>query len=223
MPYLFALVLVFLFPLTAFAENNIIDKIQQLQQGIVTVETELVKIINVPNSHNKRTATYTRSGCGVIIDASGIIVTNTHTIINAPAIYVILPNGQKIPAEVVFASLSHDFSLLKIQTDQPLTAITLADSNTAKIGEPIIIVGNSDFNQSSLLSGNIQRILASRSSNIIEFIEVNVYLHKGDSGGPVFDRNGHLLGIVMAKHKSAQNIAVIIAANKIRDEYWHYK
>ncbi len=217
------IMIVFLTAQPIFAEENIIDKIQLLEPSIVTVQTELVKIITMPNSQNRKTATYTRTACGVIIDPSGIIVTNTHTIINAPVVYVILPTGEKIQAEVMFASLGYDFSLLKINTKTPLTALSLADSNAAQVNEPIIAVGSTEFNKSTLLSGTIVNLVTSQSTGNVEFIDINVNLYHGDSGGPVFDRNGRLLGIVMAKHKSLQNIAVIIASNKIRDEYWHYK
>lgn len=218
-------VFIFFFILTpiAFCQTNIIDKIQQLQPSIVSVQTSLTKIINIPDSKDKRTAIYTRTGAGVIIDSSGIIVTNTHTIINAPSISVVLNDGRSFPARLIIANLDYDFSLLKIDTPEPLIATELANSNSANLGEPIVAIGSSELNQNSLLAGEISSLVTNRSSGSVEFVEVNLSLYRGDSGGPVFDRNGRLLGIIMAKHKLKQNSAVIIAANKIRELYWHSK
>ncbi len=208
---------------SAFAQDNLINKIQQLEQGIVTVSTELVKIQHNDNDKDRRVVTYSRTGSGVVIDSSGIIVTNTHTIINAPYIWVILADGTKYQADVIGVNMDYDFSLLKINPPSPLIAIQLADSNSAHIDDEIIAIGSSELNQSSMLSGKITSIVQNKTTGNTEFVEVRLNLYKGDSGGPVFDRNGRLLGIVMAKHKMAEDKGVIIASNKIRDEYWNYR
>lgn len=215
------LILFFISP-PLFADN-IIDRIQQLEGSIVAIHTELIKDLKAPNNPNKKSAIYTRNAAGIIIDPTGIIVTNTHTIINAPIIWVTLTNGSRYQASLLSARVDDDFSLIKIKPDQPLQAVELANSNSANLGEPIIAIGNSEFNQRTLLSGEIKTLLTNKQNGNVEFIAINLNLYRGDSGGPVFDRNGRLLGMVMAKLKTENASTFIIPANKIREQYWHDK
>lgn len=110
----------------AWAESTLIDRIQQTEKSIVAVKTELTRIM--PTNPPKM-ATFERTAAGLVIDPTGIIVTNTHTIIHAPFIFVILPDGTKLPAQVIFSSESYDFSFLKIQPPYPLAIVRWADSS----------------------------------------------------------------------------------------------
>ena len=177
-------------------DSTLIDRIQNTQNSIVTVRTELTKIMH---TSPPRTATFQRTGAGLIIDPSGIIVTNTHIIINAPFIFVILKDGTKLPAQVLFASGNYDFSFLRIQPPHPLQSVKWADSSLISIGEPIIAIGNSDFDNQSILSGHIKSIIQSVSTGTNDFLELDLDLYHGDSGGPILDDQGRLLGLIMAK------------------------
>ncbi len=210
-----------LFPSSyARAESNLIDRIQQTEKSIVTVRTELTRVMHTTPP---QTATFYRTAAGLVIDSSGIIVTNTHTIINAPFIFVILRDGTKLPAQVLFASGEYDFSFLRIHPPHPLYRVQWADSSLVNIGDPIIAVGNSDYDNQSIMSGHVKSILQNRSSASNEFLELDLDLYHGDSGGPVLDYQGRLLGMIMAKRESQLNSSIAIASNKIHQQYLQYK
>ena len=140
----------------AWADSNLIDRIQQTEKSIVTVRTELTRVMP---TNPPQMATFYRTAAGIVIDPSGIIVTNTHTIIHAPFIFVILRDGTKLPAQVLFASGEYDFSFLRIYPPHPLPCVSWADSSLINIGDPIIAVGNSDYDNQSIMSGHIKSIL----------------------------------------------------------------
>ena len=211
-----------IYPLMASAqESSVIARMQSLQPSIVEIRTVFAKALTTENGR-KGIASYERHGAGIIIDPSGIIVTNTHLVINAPRILVGLSNGKIFEATVVFASES-DFSFIKINPPYTLKAIAWADSSQVQLGEPIIALGNSDLNNQSILGGEITSLLESMSNNTIELLEVNLNLYQGDSGGPILDRQGRLLGLIMGKRKSQDRKSYAIASNKIRQEYLKYK
>ncbi len=202
------------------AESSMIDRIQQTESTMVTVRTELIRTMP---GYPPQTATYYRTAAGIIIDPSGIIVTNTHTIIHAPFIFVILRDGTKLPANVLFASGEFDFSFLKIEAPYPLKSVRWADSSLANIGDPIIAIGNADLDNQSIMGGHIKSILQSQSTMTNDFLELDLDLFHGDSGGPILDEQGRLLGIIMAKRESQENSSLAIASNKIHQQYLQYK
>jgi len=203
-----------------WGQSNLIDRIQQSEKSIVTVRTELTRIMH---TDPPRTATFYRTAAGIVIDPSGIIVANTHTIIDAPYIFVVLRDGTKLPAEVLYASGAYDFSLLRIHPPYPLQNIQWADSSLVNVGEEIIAVGNSDYDNQSIMEGHIKSILQNMTTGSNDFLELDLDLYHGDSGGPILDEDGRLLGIVMAKRESQENSSLAIASNKIHLQYLQYK
>ena len=211
------LFLTFMLNTTALAQMSLIDHIQKAERSLVEVKTIYVKTIR------HRAVSFERNGAGIVIDPSGLVVTNTHTIINAPHIFVILRDGTKLEAQVAFVSVEYDFSFLKINPPHPLAAIAWADSSQIRLGEQIAAVGNSDYDNQSILSGCVVSLLQSRLSGTIEFIETDLNLYQGDSGGPILDGQGRLLGIVMAKAKHQDRTSLAIASDKIREQYLRWK
>jgi len=216
--YSFILVIPFILNY-AWADDNLIDRIQNTEKSIVTVKTELTRIMpTVP----PRMATFERTAAGIVIDPSGIIVTNTHTIVHAPFVFVILRDGTKLPAHVFYSSEDYDFSFLKIEPPYPLQRVQWADSSLVTIGETVVAVGNSDYDNQSIMEGQIKSLLQSLSSANVDFLELDLDLHHGDSGGPILDEKGHLLGMIMARRESQPNSSIAIASNKIHRQYLQY-
>ena len=195
--------------------------LQRIKASLVEIRTENSKTFDDGNGHLK-VGTYHTQGSGVIIDSHGIIVTNTHIVANAPQILVGLSDGTVLEAKVVYSS-DADFSFIKVDPPYPLTVITWADSSLAPIGTSIIALTNSEDGQQHILGGAITDLNKGISSDKIELLELNLNLIPGDSGGPLLDSEGHLLGLVMAKRKDVENKSYAIASNKIQQEYGQYQ
>ena len=207
---------------TAHAQDETAAQLMQtIAPSLVEVRTINTKTINESNGHTL-VGTYHSQGSGVIIDSYGTIVTNTHIITNSPHIYVGLSDGTVLEAKIVYSS-DADFSFIKIEPPYPLTAITWADSSLAQVGTPIISLSNADDNQQHILGGAITNMIDGVSSDKVEIFELNLTLFHGDSGGPLLDNQGHLLGLIMGKKNSEDNKSYAIASDKIREEYMQYQ
>jgi Do/DeqQ family serine protease len=136
------------------------------------------------------------TGSGVIINADGYIITNNHVINNAQQISVTMNNNKTFIAELIGTDPKTDIALLKIDADEDLPFITFADSDTAKIGEWVLAVGN-PFNLTSTVTAGIisakARDLSGTSTQ--SFIQTDAAVNPGNSGGALVNTNGELVGI----------------------------
>ena len=209
-------------PLKSHAQDETPTQLlQSVQPSLVEIRTEDTRTFTDTDGHT-RTATYHTQGSGIIIDSHGIIVTNTHIVTNAPHIYFGLSDGKILEAKLVYSS-NADFSFIQVDPPYPLPTISWADSSQAPIGTPIIALSNGDDDQEHILSGEITNLLDGISSNEVELFELNLDLVHGDSGGPLLDNQGHLLGMIMAKKIKEDNKTYAIASNKIQQEFLHYR
>lgn len=138
------------------------------------------------------------SGSGVIISPDGYIVTNNHVIDNASEIEVVLNNNQSYDAELIGTDPKTDIALLKIKSDSDLPYVPFADSNSIKVGEWVLAVGN-PFNLTSTVTAGIvsakARNLNEFDGNPQSFIQTDAAVNRGNSGGALVNANGELVGI----------------------------
>jgi serine protease Do len=138
----------------------------------------------------------TSLGSGFIIDPSGYIVTNNHVIDDSDTITVILSDGISLPAKVVGRDTKTDLALLKVTSKLPLPATRFGDSDKARIGDWVIAIGDPFGIGSTVTAG----IVSARNRNINagpydDFIQTDAPINKGNSGGPLFDMDGNVIGI----------------------------
>ncbi len=140
------------------------------------------------------------SGSGVIISADGYLVTNNHVVEGATDIQVTLSNKKEYEAVVIGTDPETDLALLKIKTNQELTSIVFGNSDSVRVGEWVIAVGN-PFNLESTVTAGIVSAKG-RSINILEsnysiesFIQTDAAVNPGNSGGALVNTNGDLIGI----------------------------
>jgi serine protease Do len=202
-------------------DETALQLMQQVQLSLVSVRTSDTKTF-VENNGHTAVASYHAQGNGIIIDSHGIIVTSTHIVANAPHIYVGLPDGTILEAKIIYSS-NADFSFLQVDPPYPLTAATWADSSTATENTPIIALSNIDDTHQHIIGGEIISLINGIDSNNVEAFELNITLYPGDSGGPLLDHQGHLLGLIMGKKLSTDNNSYAIASNKIQQEYSLYE
>ncbi|WP_019906989.1 Do family serine endopeptidase [Methylobacterium sp. 77] len=137
-------------------------------------------------------------GSGFIIDASGIVVTNNHVIGDANDIQVILHNGTKLKAEIIGKDAKIDLAVLRVKpdADKPLKAVPFGDSEKMRPGDWVIAIGNPFGLGGSVSAG----IVSARGRNIESgpydnYIQTDAAINKGNSGGPLFNMDGEVIGI----------------------------
>jgi len=192
------------------------------------LETTLVdiKAVDAPAMHEENgkigVGSENRYGQGIIIDSSGIIATNKHIIGNARHIYILLSSGETLEAKLLLNSQA-DLSLLKIDSPLPLRSISLADPSEIQIGSNVVAIANAGFNPQRIRGGHIIKIFREIKSNNIELLEMNIPLKPGDSGGPILNEEGSLLGLIMGKQISDPGKSYAIASSRIQQEYFKYR
>jgi len=135
-------------------------------------------------------------GSGFVIDKDGYIVTNNHVIDGADIIEVSFPNEDIYTAKLVGRDPQTDIALLKIDAGKDLPFVPFGDSSTANVGDWVIAIGNPFGYNGSVAAG----IVSARSRNINhgsydDFIQTDVAINKGNSGGPLFNMSGEVIGV----------------------------
>lgn len=135
-------------------------------------------------------------GSGFIIDARGYIVTNNHVIAEADEVRVILHDNTELPAKIVGRDPEMDLAVLKVESKQPLKPVAWGESSRARVGEWVLAIGNPLGLGGSVTAG----IISARGRDIgagrfDDFIQTDASINKGNSGGPLFNRNGEVIGI----------------------------
>ncbi|MBR0682198.1 DegQ family serine endoprotease [Roseomonas eburnea] len=136
-------------------------------------------------------------GSGFVIDAQeGIVVTNNHVIDGADEINVILSDNTSIRAELLGTDPRTDIAVLRIRTDRPLTAVSFGNSDEAQVGDWVVAIGNPFGLGGSVTAG----IVSARGRDIRQglyddFIQTDAAINRGNSGGPLFNLAGQVIGI----------------------------
>ena len=135
-------------------------------------------------------------GSGFVIDPAGIVITNNHVIADANEVTVIFNDGQKLKAEIIGKDQKVDVAVLKVKPEKPLKAVKFGDSDKAKVGDWVLAVGNPFGLGGSVTAG----IVSARNRNIDSgpydnYIQTDASINKGNSGGPLFNMDGEVIGI----------------------------
>ena len=138
----------------------------------------------------------TSLGSGFIIDSSGLIVTNNHVIDGADQITVVMKDKRRLEAKVVGKDEKTDLALLKVESAKPLPALEWGDSDKARVGDWVLAIGNPLGLGGSVSAGIISaRGRDIRSGPYDDFIQTDAPINRGNSGGPLFDMKGRVIGI----------------------------
>jgi serine protease Do len=159
-------------------------------------------------------------GSGFIISADGLVVTNNHVIDGASEILVYLTDGTRLTAEVKGVDLKTDLAVLKVDAGRPLTFVEFADSDTADVGDWVMAIGNPfGFGGSVTLGIVSARNRELQSGPYDSFIQTDASINQGNSGGPLFDMEGKVVGIntaIIARGGSSLGIGFAMPANQAR-------
>ena len=144
----------------------------------------------------------TSAGSGFIISEDGYIVTNYHVIDGASAIKVTLNNGESYDATYIGGEELNDVAVLKIDVSG-LKPVVLGDSDSLVVGEQVSTIGNAlgsySFSQTSGYVSGVGRTVTMSDGTVMNMIQTNCTINSGNSGGPLFDQYGRVVGITSAK------------------------
>src|SRR6476646_5161959 len=154
---------------------------------------------NGQNGQNNQAPTPRRVnslGSGFIVDAAGVVVTNNHVISDADEITVILTDGTRLKAEVVGRDTKTDLAVLRVKPTKPLKAVKFGDSDKLRLGEWVIAIGNPFSLGGSVTAG----IVSARNRDINSgpydnYIQTDAAINRGNSGGPLFNLDGDVIGV----------------------------
>lgn len=156
-------------------------------------------------------------GSGFIIDGNGYIITNNHVVDKAESISITLSDDTKTEARVIGKDPKTDLALIKIETKRPLNAVKFGDSDKIRVGDWVLAIGNPFGLGSSVTAG----IVSAKSRDIESgpydsFIQTDASINQGNSGGPMFNLQGEVIGIssaIFSTTGASQGVGFAIPAN----------
>ncbi|VAW15749.1 HtrA protease/chaperone protein [hydrothermal vent metagenome] len=145
---------------------------------------------------NSRPRKVNSLGSGFVIDKSGLVVTNNHVIDGADEIFVIFNDGTKLKATVKGSDKKTDLALLEVKPKKPLVALEFGDSNALRVGDWVLAIGNPFGLGGTVTAG----IVSARNRDINsgpydDFIQTDASINRGNSGGPLFNMDGKVVGV----------------------------
>ncbi|MEA1925970.1 MAG: trypsin-like peptidase domain-containing protein [Patescibacteria group bacterium] len=172
-------------------------------------------------------------GTGFIIGEDGFIITNRHVVEDEEAEYtVIINDGTKYNATVLARDSFMDLAIIKIESDEKFPVIKLGNSDSLKIGQTVVVIGNSlgEFRNTvskGIISGLKRSISAGdgrgKSELLDEMIQTDAAINPGNSGGPIINLQGQAIGVNVAMAQGAENIGFAIPINEVKKIYQSVK
>ena len=177
---------------------------------------DLFRFFNMPAPQEQRRPQQMRpqgTGSGFIYDATGLIITNNHVVEDAEKIVVRLHNGNEYEAKVIGTDPETDIAVIKIEANETLTPLPLGDSDQVKVGEFAIAIGSPRGFEGSVSFGHVSALgrenlagLAMQGLTFQHLIQTDAAINLGNSGGPLCNIDGQVIGI---------NTAIVFGANSI--------
>ena len=194
------------------------DAYRKVSQSVVTVRT---KRVDVAPSPGQVMSIIDGLGSGVLISNDGKVLTAAHVVQTADAALVEFPDGQGIIARVISSDVRSDVALLQLQ--QPPKGVapaTLGDSDKVDVGDQIFVIGAPYGISQTLTAGHVsgRRRLSTdgETETSVEFLQTDAAVNGGNSGSPMFDMNGQVVGIVstiMSQSGGSEGLAFATASN----------
>ena len=196
--------------------QTVVRVANQVSDAVVQIK------VNKPNVRNRRgqnPANPYGSGSGFIISNNGFIVTNSHVVSGAKKIIVNLQDGRQYAAKLIGNDPPTDIAVLQID-EKDLSTALFGDSDQLQVGQLAVAIGNPYGFQYSVTAGVVSalgRTLRSESGRLIDdVIQTDVALNPGNSGGPLVDSNGLVIGVNTAVILPAQGLCFAVASNLVQ-------
>ena len=205
-----------------FVEGSIADVADKVSKSVVSIVTSVKTTNFFGQSYDSSAA-----GTGVIVTSDGYIITNKHVISGATSINVVLDDGTTYEnVDLVATDPLNDIAFLKIKDVSDLAAATLGNSKTMSVGQQVIAIGNAlgqyqNTVTSGIVSGLGRSVTATDSSGrnaetLSDMIQTDAAINSGNSGGPLVNAAGEVIGINTATSTSAENMGFAIPISSVK-------
>lgn len=176
---------------------------RQATPAVVNISLWKVRPPAAPGGSPRRVKVY---GSGFIIDPSGIVVTNKHVMDGAIDAMVVLSNGEEFPAKVLALAPMLDVAVLKIDAHRPLPVLKWGDSDALQVGDPVLTMGNPLAIGLSVSAGIVSALNRDLQDTPFDsYIQTDAAINHGNSGGPLVNQNGDVIGIDTALYNPQEN------------------
>jgi len=190
-------------------EADLPNLVATLLPSVVNITTTRYEAVQIPPGQSvmAQVAKPDKSiwfGTGFIVTTDGYVVTNKHVVHNGVSFTVTLSDGAVLPADLIAESCCADIAVIKIRGDRPFPPVRLGDSDTLRRGDFVIAIGNPLGFQSTVSTGIISAL--NRDFHFTQFddyIQTDAAINEGNSGGPMFNANGEVVGVNSALYTSA--------------------
>lgn len=200
-------------------QNNIELSELKTQLENIDVSSDFTAIVDdVINSVVSVIAGSTQ-GSGAVISANGYIVTNYHVVQGASSIKVLTYSGQLHDAAFIGAETTTDLAVLKVNANLP--KLDFADSDSVKVGEKVIALGNPGGFDFSVTEGIISAVHRTGPNGLSIYLQTDVPVNPGNSGGPLVNKNGKIVGINNFKITGFESLAFAIESNTVKQVTEH--
>ena len=199
---------------------DVSELVKEVRPGVVTVTRTEISIGLFGGASEQESGT----GTGIVFDDLGHILTNFHVIADAERVFVIAEDGAPRPARVIGGFAGSDLAVLEVDDTDGLVPLVLGSSEAAEVGDPVIAIGNAlglDETQPTVSVGIVSakgRSLPTNTGVQLEgLLQTDAAINSGNSGGPLLDAQGEVIGINTAIIQSAQNIGFSIPIEQASD------
>lgn len=207
---------------SASAAQSLREVFKHVSSSVVVVRATQTDVIAAPQT---QLVTASAQGSGVLISADGEVITAAHLVQTASKVSVEFSGGEVVPAKIIASEPASDVALLKLESSPPsgATVAKLGDSDKVEVGDQIFIVGAPHGINSTLTVGYIS---AHRRPNTVytgfslaEFFQTDAAINKGNSGGPMFNMEGEIVGIVshiISASGGSEGLGFVVTSNVAR-------
>lgn len=207
-------------PITAGQDLTIPDIVEANAPAVVTVAVR--KIVDYglfgPSGYQDGV------GTGFFIDANGLIATNNHVVAGTDNVTIILHDGRQVPGQVLWTDPANDLAIVQVAKEHVAGVVTIGNSDNIRVGEGVVAIGNP---MSADFAGTVTHGIISAKNRSVqvqggvqEYIQIDAAINGGNSGGPLFDMKGEVIGINSAKiaQTGIEGIAFSIPINTLLEE-----